>query len=66
MRQTTHFFCCLQKPRGGKGKKKAAVEEGGWDWAAEREEALEVIAAVLPLDLNRIWVSTSERDIFIK
>ncbi|KAI9032255.1 non-SMC mitotic condensation complex subunit 1-domain-containing protein [Hyaloraphidium curvatum] len=54
-----------KRPRAGKGKKKDLDHEGLWNWPQERETALESVAAILPLDLNRIWISTSERDVFV-
>ncbi|KXS19739.1 hypothetical protein M427DRAFT_152232 [Gonapodya prolifera JEL478] len=46
-----------------KGKKKAATAvDDGWDWVNLRERALRASRALLVLDVERVFISTAERD----
>jgi condensin complex subunit 1 len=51
--------------RGGKGTKKGANKDGTWDSSAQLQMALDKMSKVLRLKLARIFVTTSERDIFV-
>lgn len=50
----------------GKGaKSKASSKDGVWDSTVQLQSALEVMCKVLKLKLNKVFVTTSERDTFV-
>ena len=52
--------------RGGKGiKSKVTVKDGIWDSAPQVQNALDVMCKVLKLRLNKVFMTTSERDTFV-
>ena len=56
-------------PARGRGTKaiktKAATKDGAWDSVPQLQSALDVMCKVLKLKLNKIFMTTSERDIFV-
>jgi len=51
---------------GGKsGKAKSANKDANWDPTSQLQTALDVMSRILKLKLNRIFVTTSERDTFV-
>lgn len=54
------------RTKGGKGaKSKAGTKEANWEPTSQIQNALDVMAKVLKLKLSKIFVTTSERDVFI-
>ncbi|CAG8557907.1 14373_t:CDS:10 [Ambispora leptoticha] len=50
----------------GKGKKIPKTSDSeGWNWPAQKIIALELIASILDLGINKIWTSIHERDTFV-
>jgi condensin complex subunit 1 len=50
----------------GKGaKSKASTKEGTWDSAAQLQGALDTMCKVLKVKLNKVFLTTSERDAFV-
>jgi len=51
--------------RRGKGAKSKGGKDGAWDASAQLISAMDTMSKVMKLKLSRIFVTTSERDVFI-
>jgi condensin complex subunit 1 len=50
----------------GATRAKKVKSDDDWDWVSDRAKAMEIVARLLALDLGRIWISTAEKEAFVK
>ena len=47
-------------------KVKAKKNSDDWDWCAHRTRSLEILERLVIVNLDRIFISSAERDVFVK